>query len=460
MRSFLSVFVFSLIAVTATAKQSPTTDGLMPVPAPERDSQSRKPTHSLLTMPTQNPTSYPELWKTAAPFPSLKDNTTSAPTELPSTPSRSASSLSPTTDFLSEFPSMVPSWSMSPSMEPSVAPVVAPTKRPTNGIIISSVKVSGLQMKLTNVGVLLETDKWELETEQMYNEYLEDMICSVILVGSQVSDDKRQVNTITFDLVLQSHFVMITNSMQYAVMPFQDNAANIQYGKKLRTLTNFGRLSLPIPVPETPQRGDEDDKDKLFLIGKLSTHAILGIVVAGLLGFIYAAYRFNLWSQSREQSKPSTEPRCTFRISSDDDVSTIGPIDEIMDSEKGEAPKNVDAEVSKSAKTMRVGNSLELNSSRNQGNEFEGELIDVILPAGKLGIVIDTPDNGLPVIHAVKRTSAVRDQLRVGDKLLAIDDEDIRDKTAFHVSKIISSKMFNPQRKFTIVRPYDIIHIT
>jgi hypothetical protein len=344
-------------------------------------------------------------------------------------------------------------------MESSIAPVVAPTKRPTNGIIISSVKVSGLQLKLTNAGVLLETDQWELETEQMYNDFLEDMICSVFLVESQVSEkDNRQVNTLTYDLVLQSHFIMITNSMQYAVMPFEDHAANIEYGKKLRALTNFKRLSLPIPVPETSQMGDDDDKDKLFLIGKLNTHAILGIVVAGLFAIIYAAYRCNRWSQSRQQSKPSTEPKCTFRISSDDDVSTIGPIDETVDSEKGEDGKN--AEVSQSATTMRVGNSLKLNASRKQENEFEGELIDVILPAGKLGIVIDTPDNGLPVIHAVKRTSAVRDQLRVGDKLLAIDDEDIRDKTAYHVSKIISSKMFNPQRKFTIVRPYEIIHIT
>ncbi len=295
----------------------------------------------------------------------------------------------------------------------------------------------------------------------MYNEFLEDIICSVFLVESQVSDqNKRQVNTITYDLLLQSHFMMITNSMQYAMMPFEDHATNIQYGKKLRTLANFERLSLPIPVPENPQRRDEDDKDKLFHIGKLNTHAILGIVVAGLLGFMYAAYRCNRWSQSRQQSQPSTEPKCTFRISADDDVSTIGPIDETMDSEKGEGLKNVETEVSKSAKTMRVGNSFKLNASRNRGNEFEGELIDVILPAGKLGIVIDTPDNGLPVIHAVKRTSTVRDQLRVGDKLLAIDDEDIRNKTAFHVSEIISSKMFNPHRKFTIVRPYDVIHIT
>lgn len=92
-------------------------------------------------------------------------------------------------------------------------------------------------------------------------------------------------------------------------------------------------------------------------------------------------------------------------------------------------------------------------------DSIQGELMDVFVPPGKLGIIINTPDEGPPVIHIVKETSAVLDQIRVGDKLIAIDDEDVENMTAVQVSKLISFKSSNPQRKFTIVRPYDVTDV-
>jgi hypothetical protein len=79
-------------------------------------------------------------------------------------------------------------------------------------------------------------------------------------------------------------------------------------------------------------------------------------------------------------------------------------------------------------------------------------LLDVYAPAGKLGVIIDTPDDGAPMIHAIKDDSPIIDLVRVGDKLVAVDDEDVRPMTARKVSKLISTKMNNPSRKFTIIR--------
>ena len=79
-------------------------------------------------------------------------------------------------------------------------------------------------------------------------------------------------------------------------------------------------------------------------------------------------------------------------------------------------------------------------------------LIDVYAPAGKLGVVIDTPNDGAPVIHAIKESSPIANQIHVGDKLVAVDDEDVRDMTAMRVSKLISKKGNNPSRKLTIIR--------
>lgn len=85
------------------------------------------------------------------------------------------------------------------------------------------------------------------------------------------------------------------------------------------------------------------------------------------------------------------------------------------------------------------------------GNVKE-EVMNIFAPPGKLGVVIDTPDDGAPVVHAVKDTSVIADKIVVGDKLVAVDDEDVRSMTAIKVSKLISRKSANPSRKLTIIR--------
>lgn len=89
---------------------------------------------------------------------------------------------------------------------------------------------------------------------------------------------------------------------------------------------------------------------------------------------------------------------------------------------------------------------------RRSGANVREELINIFAPPGKLGVVIDTPDEGAPVVHAVKDSSVIANQIQVGDKLVAVDDEDVRPMTAIKVSKLISRKSANPSRKLTIVR--------
>lgn len=80
------------------------------------------------------------------------------------------------------------------------------------------------------------------------------------------------------------------------------------------------------------------------------------------------------------------------------------------------------------------------------------EVLEINAPAGKLGVVIDTPDEGAPVVHAVKDSSVIADLIQVGDKLVAVDDEDVTAMTAIKVSKLISKKSANPSRKLTVIR--------
>jgi C-terminal processing protease CtpA/Prc len=97
-----------------------------------------------------------------------------------------------------------------------------------------------------------------------------------------------------------------------------------------------------------------------------------------------------------------------------------------------------------------------LGASFDSESQFPSNVKEEVLvinaPPGKLGVVIDTPDDGAPVVHAVKDSSVIADQIRVGDKLVAVDNEDVRSMTAIKVSKLISRKGANSMRKLTVVR--------
>merc|ERR1712183_907195 len=85
-------------------------------------------------------------------------------------------------------------------------------------------------------------------------------------------------------------------------------------------------------------------------------------------------------------------------------------------------------------------------------SKVKEEVLNIFAPPGKLGVVMDTPDDGPPVVHAVKDSSVIVDRVIVGDKLIAVDDEDVQRMTAIKVSKIITRKGANPSRKLTIIR--------
>jgi len=77
---------------------------------------------------------------------------------------------------------------------------------------------------------------------------------------------------------------------------------------------------------------------------------------------------------------------------------------------------------------------------------------EVDAPAGLLGLVIDTSEEGLPTIRAIKETSCLAGQVEVGDVLLSVDDEDVSPMMASTVSRLIASKQRNPVRKFVFTR--------
>eukprot|EP00592_Proboscia_alata_P015002 CAMPEP_0194395758 /NCGR_PEP_ID=MMETSP0174-20130528/124601_1 /TAXON_ID=216777 /ORGANISM="Proboscia alata, Strain PI-D3" /LENGTH=981 /DNA_ID=CAMNT_0039191729 /DNA_START=791 /DNA_END=3736 /DNA_ORIENTATION=+ len=98
------------------------------------------------------------------------------------------------------------------------------------------------------------------------------------------------------------------------------------------------------------------------------------------------------------------------------------------------------------------GNRVNNRRPMERERPIQNQTVDIFAPSGKLGVVIDTPNHDAPVIHAIKDSSVVANLLRVGDSLIAVDDQDVRAMSAVKVSKLISKKSGQATRKLTIVR--------
>lgn len=209
----------------------------------------------------------------------------------------------------------------------------------------------------------------------------------------------------------------------------------------------------PLPNPENPESG-----------GGIPQWAIIVIIMIGVLTMV-VLFLMILRKRRAGGSYDGYDPdEPTYEQSGFGSSSGPGLGDETvetMDYDYAKAYGSTgDASLSEAGGTMgsrlapQAGNTIfsddpTFNEAYDGGHE---EVIDIFAPAGKLGVVIDTPNDDAPVVHAVKDTSPIATQVRVGDKLVAVDDEDVRAMTAIKVSKLISKKSTQEARKLTIIR--------
>ena len=76
----------------------------------------------------------------------------------------------------------------------------------------------------------------------------------------------------------------------------------------------------------------------------------------------------------------------------------------------------------------------------------------VAAPPGRLGIVLDNPMGDLPVVYAIKDTSSLNGQLRVGDVLLYVDEVDCRGMSAHSLSALLNSRSESRVRTLVLGR--------
>jgi hypothetical protein len=92
-------------------------------------------------------------------------------------------------------------------------------------------------------------------------------------------------------------------------------------------------------------------------------------------------------------------------------------------------------------------------SSYSKGKKIPVTKFQVQAPAGKLGLVLDTCEDGTPVVDEIVSSSPLAGQVRVGDRLLSLDGQDVTTMIATTVARLIASKKNNRVRQFTFARP-------
>jgi hypothetical protein len=82
-----------------------------------------------------------------------------------------------------------------------------------------------------------------------------------------------------------------------------------------------------------------------------------------------------------------------------------------------------------------------------------GDPFEVLAPAGVLGLILETNEDGVPTINNIKPASVLANQVEIGDRLLSVDGIDVSVMLASDVSRLIASRKEAPVRKFVFARP-------
>jgi len=86
-------------------------------------------------------------------------------------------------------------------------------------------------------------------------------------------------------------------------------------------------------------------------------------------------------------------------------------------------------------------------SGSNENNTFE-----VAAPAGKLGVIIDTPESSPPTVFAIKDTSPLAGVVTVGDQLVSVDGTNTTEMSSVEVSQLLFDRAENATRILVFYR--------
>ncbi|GAX10002.1 hypothetical protein FisN_25Lh150 [Fistulifera solaris] len=491
-----------------------------PTPWPSRapsEIPSIVPTFEPTPKPTRKPTPRPSDAPSILPshLPTFLETTQSPTTPLmTSEPSGAAETPSPTAlplptllpNIPTERPSIVPS-ATPPSMRPTVArPSSVPLSSEIVNVIMLLESMNGLLRGRAAIDFESATAAHIEQTTESNGYQIANFTVETTINNQEVVEsDRRQLQSVAPLQVALSILIEYQDSSQND--PFDpallveeafnsDEERNSYIARLKEKNTEFSTLesvSLLVDGEKPEEEAVEPTKSKNLGI-------IFGGIVGGVVGLALAAFFFSRRSQ-QYQDPPSkqvyTETALTgseapnriqteIVVDRQDDVSTLGdPVFtgvmamDVVDRDERTASVADDYDYAKeylmgqarerllsvdsgpSGKTTATfprvfADDASFEQQYEDDQPPEDKKFEVHVPPGKLGMVIDTPNGGVPIVHAIKPESVLADKVVVGDRLISVDGEDVTSMTAVQVSKLISVKS-NEDRILKFVRNRSVI---
>jgi hypothetical protein len=414
-----------------------------------------------------------------------------------------------------ELPTIAPTAvTVAPTVTPTTAPTEVPTKAPTAaptrpgetpsptqaGVPVAPAKFPNLSMTMTGV-TTLSASSWETfeKTYVAFNQAFYSAnpqfgVSGVDILLDLVSQNPPGNRRLGERQLQETLTVVYNQAITYAIIPgstlksadvvtqpFATQTSRDAFANMLQRSGDAAFASINSVSSVTQAQAPASDG------GGLPLGAIIGIAVGGTAGLALLAGG-GYWLLTRDNDggyakDVGDQPPSSLNLGGGDDVSTLqDPTRDNRISTYGDqSVATVDYDYSKAyggggdtSVVSSVGGTLgsQTQATAPGAGVVDGSFSDdafdthyqdpnanvrevaleVWAPPGKLGVVIDTPNDGAPVVHAIKDSSPIADKLQVGDKLIAVDDQNVETMTAIKVSKLISRKSANSTRKLSIVR--------
>jgi hypothetical protein len=89
-----------------------------------------------------------------------------------------------------------------------------------------------------------------------------------------------------------------------------------------------------------------------------------------------------------------------------------------------------------------INNGMNAANNNNNNTNISNRVkpFEVRAPPGKLGMVVDTPNGGVPIVRAIKPDSVLNGSVQIGDRLISVDHINVTSMSALEVSNLISLK--------------------
>lgn len=284
----------------------------------------------------------------------------------------------------------------------------------------------------------------------------------MMMTMRQLQDDEPKSLEITYT---QRSIYKTTDAERYppeyvATRPFETRDGIEDYIRTLKDLsphyanvTSIGSVRVNPPLP--PEQGiqpPEDEKDNTTM------YIIIGVCCGvGLLLIIVGVFVYRRRQRMRDEENLETVgngPETSMRQIEEDLENGSSSSESVSDASSDLSSMANEVAMATISGRNTEDNALitgsDLLSDAGTGSEI---MLHVFAPAGKLGVIVDTPPSGGPAyVCEIKDSCPIADQIRLEDKIIAVDDEDVQTMTAVNVSKLLARRARNPQRKITVLR--------